>query len=184
LRPCLIIADLSPTEETPVLEEFMGVPTHPLLIHAAVVLVPLLALLAIAYALVPFVRPHTRWVLGLLALAAPVSALLAKLSGDAFFARLRSRGAVTPEFVPTLEAHRRLGTLTLYATIALALLTLALVYFVGPRVAAARAGGGGSGSPRTLSVVLAVLSVVAAAVSLYYVVRTGDSGAKAVWTGS
>lgn len=160
----------------------MGIPLHPLLVHAPVVLVPLLATLAIAYAVVPFVRPHIRWVLGLLALATPIAALMTKLSGDAFFKRLQDRDRVTPEFFPTLEAHQRLGTLTLYATIALGLLTLALVYFVGPRVAAAHAGGG-AGSTRVLSLVLGALSVVAAAVALYYVVRTGDSGAKAVWTG-
>jgi hypothetical protein len=182
LRPTPDLHDLSPTEEAPVLEEFMGIPTHPLLVHAAVVLVPLLATLAIAYALVPFVRPHIRWVLGLLALAAPLSTLMAKLSGDAFLARLQSRGRVTPEFLPTLEAHQRLGTLTMYATIVLAILTLALVYFVGPRVAAARAAGGAS-STRAVSLVLGAVSVVAAVVALYYVVRTGDSGAKAVWTG-
>jgi len=157
----------------------MGIPAHPLLIHAAVVFVPLLALLTIAYGLLPVVRAHTRWVLGLLALAAPVSALLAKLSGDAFFARLQSRNRVTPEFVPTIEAHQRLGTLTLYATIVLGLATLALVYVVAPTGAAT-----GAGSRRVLSLVLVALSLVAAAVSLYYVVRTGDSGAKAVWTGS
>jgi hypothetical protein len=166
-----------------VLEEFMGVPTHPLLVHAGVVLVPLLAVLTISYALIPFVRPHIRWALGLLALATPIAALLAKLSGDAFFARLRSRDRVTPEFLPKLEAHRHFGTLTLYATIVLAILTLALVYFVAPRFAAARAADG-AGSTRVLSLVLGALSLVAAAVSLYYVVRTGDSGAKAVWTGS
>lgn len=165
------------------LEEFRGIPTHPLLIHAAVVLVPLLAILAVAYALIPFVRPHIRWVLGLLALATPISALLAKLSGDAFFARLQSRDRITPEFYPKIEAHREWGTLTLYATIVLALLTLALVYFVGPRVAAARVADR-AGSTRIVSLTLAALSVVAAAVSVYYVVRTGDSGAQAVWTGS
>lgn len=161
----------------------MGLPTHPLLIHAAVVLVPLLAILAIAYALVPFVRSHIRWVLGLLAVATPITTLLAKLSGDAFFRRLQSRGRVTPEFIPKLEAHQRFGTLTLYATIVLAILTLALVYFVGPRVGAALAASR-AGSTLALPLVLAALSVVAAAVSLYYVIRTGDSGAKAVWTGS
>jgi hypothetical protein len=164
-----------------VLEEFMGVPVHPLLIHVPVVFVPLLALLAAAYALAPFVRPHTRWVVGLLALVTPISALLAKLSGDAFFRRGRDRGDITPEFVPTIENHRQFGTWTLYATIALGIVALALVYFVGPRVAAATAGAGGS--PRTLSIVLGALALVAAGVSLYYVIRTGDSGAKAVWTG-
>lgn len=156
----------------------MGIPAHPLLVHAPVVLVPLLALLASAYALVPAVRPHTRWVLGLLALATPIATLLTKLSGDAFFARLQDRDEVTPEFFPTLENHQQLGTLTLYATTALAIVTLALVYFVGPRVA------GGAGSRRVLSLVLGGLALVAAAVSLYYVIRTGDSGAKAVWSGS
>jgi hypothetical protein len=156
-----------------VLEEFMGIPIHPLLVHAPVVLVPLLAILAIAYAVAPFVRPHTRWVLGLLALATPFAALLAKLSGDAFFGRLQNRNEITPDFFPKLEAHRHFGTMTVYATAALGLLTLALVYFVAPRATARRG----------LSVLLAVLTVVAAGVSLYYVVRTGDSGAKAVWTG-
>jgi hypothetical protein len=174
---------LSPTKEAPVFEEIMGIPAHPLLVHAAVVFVPLLAVLAIAYAVIPFVRPHIRWVLGLFALATPVAAFLAKASGDAFFERLESRGGITEEFVPTIEAHQDFGTLTLYATIALAIVTLALVYFVGPRVAAAGAAGR-AGSSRVLSLVLGALSLVAAAVSLYYVIRTGDSGAKAVWEGS
>ncbi len=163
-------------------EEVMGIPAHPLLVHAAVVFVPLLATLTIAYTLFPFVRPHVRWVLGLLALAAPMTALLSKVSGDAFLTRLQEKNLVTPDFLPTLEAHQRLGTLTLYATIVLAILTLALVYFVGPRVAAATAAGTAS-SGRVLPLVLGALSLVAAGVSLYYVVRTGDSGAKAVWEG-
>lgn len=160
----------------------MGIPAHPLLIHVPVVLVPLLAILAVVYAFVPFVRPHTRWVLGLLAIAAPISALLAKLSGDEFFARMDARDMITPDFYPTIEEHQDLGNLTLYTTIGLAVVTLALVYFIGPRVAAAR-GAGGAGSSRVLSLVLQALTVVAAAVTLYYVIRTGDSGAKAVWTG-
>jgi hypothetical protein len=166
-----------------VLEEFMGIPAHPLLVHAAVVLVPLLAILTAAYAVVPFVRPHVRWVLGLLALATPIAALLAKLSGDAFFRRLQDLDRVTPEFVPRLEQHQQFGTNTLYATIALGVLTLALVFLVGPRLAAS-SGAGGAGSSRVLSLVLGALSLVAAGVSLYYVFRTGDSGAKAVWEGS
>jgi hypothetical protein len=165
-----------------VLEEFTGLPTHPLLVHVPVVFVPLLALLAAAYALVPFVRPHTRLVLALLALVTPIAALLTKLSGDAFFRRGRERGDITPEFVPIIENHQSLGNWTLYSTIALGVVTLALVYFVAPRVAAAAAAGSASRS-RVLSLVLGGLSIVAAGVSLYFVIRTGDSGAKAVWEG-
>ncbi|MEV1108148.1 DUF2231 domain-containing protein [Micromonospora sp. NPDC049751] len=158
-------------------EEFQGIPAHPLVLHAAVVFVPLLALLAIGYALVAPIRPHTRWVLALLAVGAPICALLAKLTGDAFFERLRSANRVTPEFVPKLEAHQDFGDMTLYATIALGIVALALVRFVPPRAAESVPAN------RAVTVALQVLSVVAAAAAVYYVVRTGDSGAKAVWEG-
>lgn len=159
----------------------MGIPAHPLLVHAAVVFVPLLAALTIAYALVPFVRAHTRWVLGLLALATPVAALLAKLSGDAFFKRLDEAGGISEGYYPRLERHQDLGTMTLYTSIALGVLALALVYVVAPRAATPAAGR--LGSTRAVSVALSVLAVAAAGASLYYVIRTGDSGAKAVWEG-
>ncbi|MEU8153160.1 DUF2231 domain-containing protein [Micromonospora sp. NPDC048986] len=163
-------------EETPIFEEFMGIPAHPLLLHAAVVFVPLLALLTVGYAFVPPIRPHTRWVLGLLAVGAPVAALLTKLSGDAFLERMRAANRVTPEFLPKLEAHQEFGDITLYASIGLGVVALALVRLVPPRPAAAA-------RPRLLTPALQVLSLVAAAVTVYYVFRTGDSGAKAVWEG-
>ncbi|MEU1363577.1 DUF2231 domain-containing protein [Micromonospora zamorensis] len=163
-------------------EEFMGIPAHPLVLHAAVVFVPLLALLTVGYALVPPIRPHTRWVLGLLAVGAPLAALLAKLSGDAFFERMRAANRVTPEFLPTLETHQEFGDITLWATIGLAIVALALVRFVPPRAAETTATDGGRSS-RLLTPALQVLSLLAAAVTVYYVIRTGDSGAKAVWEG-
>ncbi|MEH1031290.1 hypothetical protein Q3V37_24580 [Micromonospora profundi] len=161
-------------------EEFMGLPAHPLVLHAAVVFVPLLALLTVGYAFVPPIRPHTRWVLGLLAVGAPLSALLAKLSGDAFFDRMRSANRVTPEFLPKLEAHQEFGDFTLWASIGLAIVALALVRFVAPRTAE---GSADTRQGRALTVALQVLSLVAAGVAVYYVIRTGDSGAKAVWEG-
>ena len=160
------------------LEEFAGLPAHTLLVHAAVVFVPLLALLAVAYALLPVIRPHTRWVLGVLAVAAPIAALLAKLSGDAFFDRLDAADRITAGFYPVIEEHQRLGNLTLISTIVLGVLTLALVFFVRPRAA-----HGAAGRQRWLLLGLRVLIVVAAAITLFYVIRTGDSGARAVWEG-
>ncbi|GGO31884.1 DUF2231 domain-containing protein [Micromonospora parathelypteridis] len=168
-------------------EEIMGIPAHPLVVHAAVVFVPLLALLTIGYALVAPIRPHTRWVLGLLALGAPVFALLAKLSGDAFFQRMRDANRVTPEFVPKIEAHQSFGDSTLWATIALAIVALALVRFVPPQTTPTKAAEADAADDarrgRALTLTLQVLSLVAAAIAVYYVVRTGDSGAKAVWEG-
>ncbi|MFY1637926.1 hypothetical protein ACN27F_32405 [Solwaraspora sp. WMMB335] len=163
-------------------EEFAGIPAHPLLLHAAVVFVPLLALLTIAYALIPVIRPHTRWVLAVLAVVAPVSALVTKLSGDAFFARMDGAGRITDSFRPVIEEHEQLGNLTLVATMVLGVLTLALAYLVAPRVVAA-AGASAGGGGRLLPLVVRILAIVAAGVSVYFVVRAGDSGAKAVWTG-
>ncbi|MFC0505456.1 DUF2231 domain-containing protein [Micromonospora costi] len=158
-------------------EEFMGIPAHPLVLHAAVVFVPLLAVLTVGYAFIPPIRSHTRWVLGLLAVGAPLSALGAKLTGDAFFDRLLTGNRVSPEYVPRLEAHQEFGNLTLYATIGLGVVALALVYLVAP------ASTAGAPARPALTWALRVLSLVAAGVSVYYVVRTGDSGAKAVWEG-
>lgn len=164
-------------------EEVTGIPAHPLFVHIPVVFVPLLGLLTAAYAFLPFVRPHTRWVLGLLAVATPIAALITKLSGDAFFDRLESRDRISPEYYPRLEEHGALGDRTLISAIVLAVLALALVILVAPRSKAADSSRP-SGSGRVLSLVLGILALAAAGVSLYYVIRTGDTGAHAVWDGS
>lgn len=163
-------------------EEVLGLPAHPLVVHAAVVLVPLLAALALGYAFLPVIRAHTRWVLTVVAVAAPLSALLAKLSGDAFFARMDAAGQITEGFYPVIEDHQQLGTTTLYATLGLAVVTLALVYVVRPGAPTVRPIGG-AGTTRAVSVGVRLLTVLAAAVTAYYVYRTGESGASAVWSG-
>lgn len=163
-------------------EEFAGLPAHPLLVHATVVLVPLLALTAAAYALLAVVRPHVRWVLGLLAVVAPIGALVTKLSGDAFFDRLDAAGRITEGFYPVIEEHQQIGNYTLYSSIALGVLALGLVYFVPPGPAG-RLASREVRSTRVLMVALRVLAIAAAAVALYYVIRSGDTGARAVWGG-
>lgn len=167
-------------------EEFSGIPLHPLLVHAAVVFIPLLGLVAVGYAFVPMVRPHLRWVLAALAVIAPGAAWFAKLSGDAFFDRGIARGQITEGFIPVIEEHQNYGTMTLYWTLALAVASLALVYVVGPRVVQVGAGvttGPAWRSNPALKWALAVVVAVLTAIAFYYVFKTGDSGAKAVWEG-
>jgi hypothetical protein len=156
-----------------VLEEFMGVPTHPILVHFAVVLIPILAILAVAYAFFPRVRPKTRWAVGLLAVVVPIATLFVKLSGDMLLRRLQDRKLVTPDFMPRLTDHQSLGTMTLYVAIVLGLVSLALVFVLAP----------GAEASSGLTIVLRVLTVVAAAAAVYYVVRTGDTGGKNAWAG-
>lgn len=158
----------------------MGLPAHILANHGPVVLVPLLAVVAAAYAFIGVVRRHTRWVLGLLAVGAPLAALLAKLTGDAFFEYLDRTDQITEAFYPMIEEHQDLGTTTLYATIVLGVLTLGLVALVPPGAPSVIATGS-PGRTQILLLVLRVLTLAAAAVALYYVIRAGDAGASIVW---
>ncbi len=150
-------------------ETFLGIPLHPLAVHVPVVLVPMLILAALAYALVPRLRPQVGWVAVLLAIATPLSALAAKLSGDAFRARYARRGA-SADFLAKVDAHRSLATILVYVVAVFALAVLAMVL--------------ARNASRALTVVLAVVTVGLALASAYYVFRAGDTGAHVVWTGS
>lgn len=147
-------------------EEIAGLPIHPLAVHAAVVFVPLLALASMTYALVPKLRSRLAWVAVTLAVLAPVAATTAVLSGNAFQQRrgLPLEGA--------LADHRDLGLTVLFATLAVAVAVLLLVWI--------RRGDGGR-APGWLAGGLSAVVVVAAVAALVSAVLAGDSGARMVW---
>jgi hypothetical protein len=171
-------------------EEIMDLPAHPLLVHAAVVFVPLLALGSVLYAIFPPVRARINWAVALVALAAAGSAVLARLSGDAFRARLQRANAEPA--LTSINAHKQFGDYTMWAVLALAIVTLLLVWATPVRrrrdpdydedydYSERRSGGAGAAF---LQVVLAIVVAGLAAASVYYVFRTGDSGARMVWEG-
>ena len=86
-------------------EEVFGIPAHPLLVHAAVVFVPLQILAAFAYALVPFVRHYIAWLVAGLAALAPATALLAQESGEAFQERLVRNKTVGDELIKQIHMN-------------------------------------------------------------------------------
>ena len=96
-----------------VFESFFGLPLHPLLVHAAVIFIPLLVIGALIYALVPQLRARIDWAVVLLAVIAPLSALFSKLSGDAFRARIVNRNLASPSILDKIDEHRHFGTVTL-----------------------------------------------------------------------
>jgi uncharacterized membrane protein len=153
------------------LETFFGLPLHPLLIHTAVVFVPLLILAALAYALMPRLRARVGWLLVGLAVLAPLCALLSKLSGDAFRARIARRHLASPQGLALIDGHRHLGTILVYVVAGLGLVSLLLAL-----LPAARRNKG-------LSLTLVVLAVGLSVASGYYVFRTGDTGAHIAWSG-
>ena len=167
-------------------EEFLGIPAHPLLVHAAVVFVPLQVLAAIAYAAVPFTRRYVWWAALGLAVIAPICAWAAKLSGQAFRDRLIRHGAKDPKFLGDIDTHMSFGNMTAYFATALGVLLLILVLVLakppnGP--AAIRASGGSAGGSAIVQLLAAVVVVVVAVIAGYYVFRTGDTGAHIVWSG-
>lgn len=161
------------TEEASVFDEVLGLPAHPMIVHAAVVFVPLLVVAAVVYALVPSVRRWITWAVLGLAVVAPLAAWFATLSGNALRNRYQRQG-IAPEFMVKIDEHRDFGDKTLWASVGLAVLVV-ILFAVGRAWTA-------SGTPKkVVNIVLTVGVLGFAVVSAYYVFKTGDSGARVVW---
>jgi hypothetical protein len=171
-----------------------GVPAHPLLVHAVVVLIPLAAVGALALAVRPaWSRPYGPLV-ALLAFGGAVAATLARIAGE----QLEAAIGVTPAFEPVIAQHSTFGLYTVIASWPFAVLSAAAV-LLGRRVSvsvpvpvpagagsvpeevsterpAARASGLG-----TAARVVAALAALAGLVALVFTILAGHSGAAAVW---
>lgn len=150
-----------------------GLPLHPLVVHAAVVLAPAAALAALLYAVVPAWRRALRHVAAALALVAALAVQVAVLSGNA----LRED---VPALAQAVVDHHDWGIRLVWSSWVLAAITVAS-WWVLP-VAGVRGVGGGSAG-RFLRPALLVLQPVVALAVLWLAFRTGDSGARAVWSG-
>ncbi|WP_093619654.1 DUF2231 domain-containing protein [Actinoplanes philippinensis] len=155
-----------------VLDQVNGLPVHVLVLHAAVIFVPLLALGAIVYGFVAAWRPKIGWAVALLAVVAPIAALITKLSGTEFYNRLLSEGRVSPPGKVILDNHMEYGTITLFLALALGVLSLILVVLTARNPRAL---------PKIADLAFAVVLLVLGGVSVWYLYQTGDSGANAVW---
>jgi hypothetical protein len=157
--------------------EVNGLPAHVLLVHLTVVLVPTAAALAVAQAWHPGIR---RWAgpLGpLLSLAALVMVPITTSAGEWLQSRLRP--------TPLIQRHAELGDQLLPWVIALFALSLA-AWFLDRRTTTEQPVERPVATVGTARVqlIVAVLVTVAALGAVVQLVRIGDSGAKAVWTGT
>jgi uncharacterized membrane protein len=154
-----------------VFDQINGLPVHVLVIHAAVVFVPLLALGAIVYAVVPRWRSRIGWAVILLAIVAPIVTFVSMESGKKLYDRLIANG-LKGTGKQMLDNHMGFGSLTFWFTLALGVVALVMAVLTvrKPR-----------SLPRLAELGLAVITVALAAISGYYVFRTGDSGAHVVW---
>jgi len=170
-----------------VFDEIFGLPAHPLMVHAPVVLIPLTVLVAVVYGLIPPVRHRIGWLLVLLALAGAGTAYGAVESGERFAVK---RGGITP----AIAEHQDFGEMMRNLAALLALVVVVLVIVDRARHRRRRLQFADDGSPHTyararsggmlLSFVSLVLTLGLLAVvggTGYYAVRAGHSGAKLVW---
>ncbi|MGW1341180.1 DUF2231 domain-containing protein [Kribbella sp. NPDC002412] len=157
-------------------ERFGDLPLHVLVIHAAVVVLPVAALTLIAFALLPRWRWLLRWPALLLGLGALVLAYVAKESGEAFVAA-----------VPTLEQavreHEERGDLLFWFCLIFAVVAVAAVLLLGGPSALASGKGAKATKSKPLELVTSAAVVVIGVLVIYQTIRTGDAGAKAVWDG-
>ena len=140
-----------------------GLPVHPLVVHAVVVLLPLASLGTLALV----VRPAWRERFGLLVVAAAAVATVllpvATSSGESLEERVGDPGS-----------HAELGEQLIWFALPLLVLAAALVYLDR------RARRGPPTSPNLLRVV-SVLALVAALAATVQVYRVGETGARAAW---
>jgi uncharacterized membrane protein len=143
-----------------------GIPVHPLVVHLAVVVVPVAAIGLIVMVIRPtFSQRFGGWVAAVAAIAMGAS-FVAKEAGEALEERVGEPGF----------DHAELGDV-MPILAGLLLLAVVALYVVD------RYMSDQSPSRRILRIVAAVAAVVIAVANMVWIYRVGDSGAKSVWSG-
>lgn len=146
-----------------------GLPVHPLVVHAVVVLLPLATVGTLAIAL----RPAWRRPYGLLVVACTAVA-------TALIPVSTSSGEALEERVGNPGEHAELGDQLIWFAIPMLLLAAAL-WWLDRRAATTDAASAGRATSLTTMRVVSALAVVAALATTVQVYRVGDSGARAAW---
>lgn len=157
-------------------DEFLGLPLHVFVVHATVILLPLVATLALAYVGLPSWRWLLRWPLAAGAVGAPILTFVTLKAGQALKEQLGLPDAV-------IGTHQSRAGLLLVFTVVFAVAGLAAAYTLGGPSLLVSGAGSRRGAARVVQIGVAVLLAVAALLVVVQVVLTGDAGARAVWGG-
>ena len=153
-------------------------PLHPLVLHAAVLGLPVTLLLAILFA-VPRTRAWARWPLAVAGVGSLVAVFLAKESGEALQRVLVEDEMLGGQAAVLVARHSELAGQLFVIAIGLAAVAVASALVVG-RLGGTPERRGHRGRDAVLLAVLLVLAAVAA----FWVYRVGELGATAVWNPS
>jgi hypothetical protein len=159
--------------------EFDGLPLHVLLIHFVVIIVPLAALCTVLAAAWPAARRRLGIVTPIIALAALIAVPITTQAGEWLLARVAN--------TQLIAAHAALGrTLLPWAIATFVVAALQWFWFRFVSAPDAKFGSRPPGKAGRLVITLALAAAVAVSAvgSVVTVVRIGDSGSRALWTGS
>ena len=149
------------------INELFGLPAHPLVVHAAVVLLPLAALATLACAAIPRARRHYAPVALGMALVATLAVGLAQGSGESLEERVDETELV--------EEHTERGEQVLPWAIAATIAAAAVA------AAPALERRQPKLSRKAMTAALVAVSLIAGAGATWTVIDVGHSGAKATW---
>jgi uncharacterized membrane protein len=167
-----------------VMDELFGLPAHPLVVHAAVVLVPLAAIGVVVIAFWPAARARLGVAVVVIAALGTVFAYLAAESGEYLEEQV--------EETEQVEEHAELGDSGLASAAAVLLGAVAVTGFgLYERRRSATSGSADSSSGETaqgsdrklvyLRTGVGVVAVVLVSLGTLQIARIGHSGAKATW---
>jgi preprotein translocase subunit SecG len=159
-----------------VFDEVFGVPTHPLAIHAPLVLVPIAAVASVVLAVRTDWRRRLGWFVPAWVLVLVVMLFVAKESGEA--------AANANNVFGNIDQHEELAETTFTMSIIWFVLTLAVAawdhFGVSMRV---RALSAQAATRRTdgIGITLGVVAAIAAVVTTIWLIRTGHTGSESRW---
>jgi hypothetical protein len=158
-------------------DEFFGLPLHPFIVHASVVLLPASAAVALAYVSLGSWRWLLRWPLVAVSLFAPALTFVTVQAGQSLKQQIGIDSAL-------VQTHQQRAMTLLLITLAFGLVGLVAAFAMGgPSLLVSGTGGRRGLGGRPLQVGVGVLLAVAAVLVLVWVVLTGDAGSRAVWQG-
>lgn len=173
-------------------KEINGLPLHPLVVHAVVVLVPLTALIAVLF-LVPRFRRSLRWPMVALALISLASTFVARQSGlnlKKVLVPPQAAGSPPNPLLDPIDRHQHLANQLWYLVIVFVIVVLIAAYVLRPddelgpfpgRLGDHDDEEGATTLDTVIRAIVAALVVVGAVAVVVQTVRTGEQGSRAVW---
>ena len=174
----------------PYLSSIAGLPVHPLVVHVAVVLVPLAAAALVFIAVVPRFRRSLLPFVLVLAIAGAAAAIVASSTGGSLEQTVRQAASTAGDPRPRFGDHPEQGNTAEFASIVFA---IAVVVVAGVDVLTAAAaskseeglagalGAYGSRLPTWAPHAVYALAILPAAFAVITMIVAGHSGATLVW---